>query len=177
MSFWVDASCSSCQPGRCLHGLFGGRKDASADGSVMCSHNNDGEFDTDPRLVKLQAAEYKKPGDYRSIFYSLESYPRYTELDRGIPEYLHYPKEAENYEAFQTIRYIPQVLKIHAYLEEINGAVTEMQVGIGESTCSGIFWARPIHQQPPNWTALFTASMSSPRLLRSRPRWPVRPFS
>ena len=52
-------------------------KDASVDGSVMCSHSNDGEFDTDPRLVKVPGAEYK-PGDRRPIFFSPENYPRYV---------------------------------------------------------------------------------------------------
>ena len=41
-------------------------KDASTDGSVMVSHSNDGEFDTDPRLVKIPAADYK-PGDKRPV--------------------------------------------------------------------------------------------------------------
>lgn len=118
----------------------------------MCSHSNDGEFDTDPRLVKVPAAEYKE-GDQRPIFFSPESYPRYVGHDRGIPEY--YPKDGENQEPFEPMGYIPQVSKTYAYLEETYGAVNEMQVGIGESTCSGIFGARPIHQHP-NGTALFS---------------------
>lgn len=127
-------------------------KEASADGSVMCSHSNDGEFDTDPRLVKVPSREYE-PGDMRPIFYSPESYPRYVGHDRGIPEY--YPKEGETHKPFEAIGYIPQVPKTFAYLEETYGTVNEMQVGIGESTCSGIFGARPIHQHP-NGTALFS---------------------
>ena len=127
-------------------------KEASEDGSVMCSHSNDGEFDTDPRLVKVPSREYE-PGDMRPIFFSPESYPRYVGHERGIPEY--YPKEGETHEPFEAIGYIPQVPKTFAYLEETYGAVNEMQVGIGESTCSGIFGARPIHQHP-NGTALFS---------------------
>jgi dipeptidase len=128
-------------------------KDASADGSVMCSHSNDGEFDTDPRLVKVPAGQYS-PGDRRPIFFSPENYPRYVGRHRGIPEY--YPKEGEpQHESFVPIGYIPQVSNTYAYLEETYGAVNEMQVGIGESTCSGIFGARPIHQHP-NGTALFS---------------------
>jgi dipeptidase len=127
-------------------------KDASADGSVMCSHSNDGHFDTDPRLVKVPAMEYK-PGDRRPVFYSPESYPRYVGHDRGIPEY--YPKEGERHQPFEPIGYIPQVNRTYAYLEESYGAVNEMQVGIGESTCSGVFGAQPIRQHP-NGTALFS---------------------
>eukprot|EP00535_Pseudo-nitzschia_heimii_P007511 CAMPEP_0197188336 /NCGR_PEP_ID=MMETSP1423-20130617/17632_1 /TAXON_ID=476441 /ORGANISM="Pseudo-nitzschia heimii, Strain UNC1101" /LENGTH=633 /DNA_ID=CAMNT_0042640143 /DNA_START=94 /DNA_END=1995 /DNA_ORIENTATION=+ len=126
-------------------------KDASADGSVMCSHSNDGEFDTDPRLVKIPALNHSD--DRRPIFFSPESYPRYVGYDRGIPEY--YPKEGERHEPFDPIGYIPQVPQTYAYLEETYGAVNEMQVGIGESTCSGVFGARPIHQHP-NGTALFS---------------------
>jgi dipeptidase len=128
-------------------------KDASADGSVMCSHSNDGEFDTDPRLVKVPAGQYS-PGDLRPIFFSPESYPRYVGHDRGIPEY--YPKEGEpQHESFKPMGFIPQAAKTYAYLEQTYGAVNEMQVGIGESTCSGVFGARPIHQHP-NGTALFS---------------------
>ena len=127
-------------------------KDASADGSVMCSHSNDGEFDTDPRLVKVPAADYP-PDSLRPVYFSPESYPRYVGYERKIPEY--YPKEGENHESFQSIGYIPQVSRTYAYLEQTYGAVNEMQVGIGESTCSGVFGARPI-QQHPNGTALFS---------------------
>mmetsp|Transcript_30981 Transcript_30981/g.72982 ORF Transcript_30981/g.72982 Transcript_30981/m.72982 type:complete len:627 (+) Transcript_30981:130-2010(+) len=132
--------------------VFAVGKDASADGSVMCSHSNDGEFDTDPRLVKVPAADYP-PGSRRPIYFSPESYPRYVGYERKIPEY--YPKEGENHESFVPIGYIPQVPHTYAYLEETYGAVNEMQVGIGESTCSGVFGARPIHQLP-NGTALFS---------------------
>lgn len=127
-------------------------KDASADGSVMCSHSNDGEFDTDPRLVKIPAADYP-PGTSRPVYYSPESYPRYVGHERKIAEY--FPKEGESHEEFKPIGFIPQVRHTYAYLEQTYGAVNEMQVGIGESTCSGVFGARPIHQHP-NGTALFS---------------------
>jgi len=144
-----------------------GRK-ASADGSVMCSHSNDGEFDTDPRLVKVSAADYPEvaaaasaggggggaaPPVTRPVYYSPESYPRYVGYERNIPEY--YPKEGEHHGVFEPIGHIPQVAHTYAYLEETYGAVNEMQVGIGESTCSGVFGALPIHQHP-NGTALFS---------------------
>mmetsp|Transcript_25899 Transcript_25899/g.56764 ORF Transcript_25899/g.56764 Transcript_25899/m.56764 type:complete len:661 (-) Transcript_25899:423-2405(-) len=127
-------------------------RNASADGSVMCSHSNDGEFDTDPRLVKVPAADYP-PDSLRPVYFSPENYPRYVGYERKIPEY--YPKEGEKHESFQPIGFIPQVPHTYAYLEQTYGAVNEMQVGIGESTCSGVFGARPI-QQHPNGTALFS---------------------
>ncbi|KAL3919149.1 MAG: hypothetical protein SGILL_003900, partial [Bacillariaceae sp.] len=125
-------------------------KKASADGSVMVTHSNDGEFETDPRLVKIPAAEYPA-GAKRPVYFSPESYPRYVGTERGdIPEY--YPKDGQ--QAFDAIGYIPQVGNTFAYLEDTYGAVNEMQVGIGESTCSGVFGASPLVS--PNGTALFS---------------------
>jgi len=127
-------------------------RDASADGSVLCSHSNDGEFDTDPRLVKVPASDHA-PGDRRPIYFSPESYPRYVGTDRGIPEY--YPKEGEPHAPFDAIGYLPQVAHTFAYLEGTYGAVNERQVGIAESTCSGVFGAQPVRHHP-NGTALFS---------------------
>lgn len=125
-------------------------KKASQDGSVMVTHSNDGEFETDPRLVKIPSAEYEE-GSQRPVFFSPESYPRYVGIERGnIPEY--YPKDDQ--QPFKAIGYIPQVNKTFAYLEDTYGAVNEMQVGIGESTCSGVFGASPLGS--PNGTALFS---------------------
>jgi dipeptidase len=126
-------------------------KDASVDGSVMVSHSNDGEFETDPRLVKVPAADFP-PGSSRPIFLSPENYPRYVGTDRGIPEY--FPKKNSDQIPFEPIGSIPQVPHTFAYLEETYGAVNEKQVGIGESTCSGVFGALPLGS--PNGTALFS---------------------
>eukprot|EP00934_Nitzschia_sp_Nitz4_P004173 Nitzschia sp. Nitz4//scaffold242_size29646//26280//28175//NITZ4_008054-RA/size29646-processed-gene-0.55-mRNA-1//1//CDS//3329543824//4163//frame0 len=130
-------------------------KDATVDGSVLVTHSNDGEFDTDPRLVKVPAQEFS-PNASRPIFFSPETYPRYVGTDRQVAEY--YPKEdSENpaeKKAFEPIGYIPQVSRTFAYLEETYGAVNEHQVGIGESTCSAVFGAIPLGA--PNGTALFS---------------------
>ncbi len=42
--------------------------------------------------------------------------------------------------------FIPQVSKTFAYFECTYGVMNEMQLGIGESTCSGVFGADPICQ-------------------------------
>jgi len=135
-------------------------KNATVDNSVLVSHSNDGEFDTDPRLVKVPAADHR-PGSMRPIFFSPESYPRYVGYDRGIPEY--FPKiidadtdqeHTQTQASFVPIGSIPQVPHTYAYLEDTYGAVNEMQVGIGESTCSGIFGAIPLGA--PHGTALLS---------------------
>jgi dipeptidase len=139
---FLGPSCESCT-------VFIVGKDASIDGSVMVSHSNDGEFETDPRLVKVQARDYPTNAT-RPVFFSPENYPRYVGYDRQIPEY--YPTGNQN--VFEPIGYIPQVSHTYAYLEETYGAVNEHQVAIGESTCSGIFGAIPLGA--PNGTALWS---------------------
>lgn len=51
-------------------------KKASIDGSVLATHSNDGGGTTDPRLVKITAADYPA-GSARPIWVSPENYPRY----------------------------------------------------------------------------------------------------
>ncbi len=128
------------------------------------SHSNDGEFDTDPRLVKVPAADHP-PNSRRNVYFSPESFPRYVGYDRQVPEY--FPRKlppgvsdpegdaSSKYEdTFVPLGSIPQVPHTFAYLEDTYGAVNEHQVGIGESTCSGIFGAIPL--SAPNGTALFS---------------------
>jgi dipeptidase len=127
-------------------------KDATQDGSVLVTHSNDGEFETDPRLVKVPARDYPSHAQQRPIFFSPESYPRYVGLERGVPEY--YPPQDGSRSSFTPIGYIPQVPHTFAYLEDTYGAVNEHQVGIGESTCSSVFGAVPLGA--PHGTALLS---------------------
>mmetsp|Transcript_23393 Transcript_23393/g.53686 ORF Transcript_23393/g.53686 Transcript_23393/m.53686 type:complete len:615 (+) Transcript_23393:46-1890(+) len=131
--------------------VFIAGKNATTDGSVLVSHSNDGEFTTDPRLVKIPAQDWEE-GSMRPVFFSPEDYPRYVGTDRGAPEY--YPKSSDE-PSFQPIGYIPQeVTHTYAYLEETYGAVNEKQVAVGESTCSGVFGAIPLGA--PNGTAMLS---------------------
>ena len=130
--------------------VFIAGKDATVDGSVLVSHSNDGEFDTDPRLVKVSAADHE-PGSTRNVFFSPESFPRYVGYDRHVREYYPQPQQGD---IFQPIGSIPQVSHTFAYLEDTYGAVNERQVGIGESTCSGVFGSIPLGA--PNGTALLS---------------------
>lgn len=119
---------------------FGVGKKATVDGSVMATHTNDGGGTTDPRLVKVPARDFEK-GSLRPIMASPENYPRYVGTERKVKEY-----ELENCQAgdvrcynFVPMGFIPQVSHTFAYFEQTYGAMNEKQVGIAESTCSGMF--------------------------------------
>jgi dipeptidase len=121
-------------------------KKATADGSVMCSHTNDGSGTTDPRFVRIPARDFAA-GSMRPIWASPESYPRYVGTERQAPEYY-----SENCLAgkglcddFEPIGYIPQVEHTYAYYETTYGILNENQVGIGESTCSGVFVGKAVN--------------------------------
>ena len=59
---------------------FGVGRLATVDGSTLSAHSNDGSGDTDPRLVRVPAREYKQ-GDMRPIYASPESYPRFPDMN------------------------------------------------------------------------------------------------
>jgi dipeptidase len=121
-------------------------KKATADGSVMSTHSNDGGGTTDPRLVKVSAQDFPE-GSMRPIFASPENYPRYVGYERNVPEY--HPdactSSSTKCAAFSPIGYIPQVNHTFAYYEATYGIMNENQVALAESTCSGVFAARAIN--------------------------------
>lgn len=124
-------------------------KDATVDGSVMAAHSNDGEGTTDPRLVKVPARDYS-PGALRPIYANPENYPRYVGYDRNVAAY--FPENCEagssfgnnHCKEFIPLGYIPQVTHTFAYFEDTYGVLNENQVGIVESTCSGVFSAKSV---------------------------------
>ena len=71
----------------------------------------------------------------RPIYYAPESYPRYVGSSRGVAAY----KAVGNQSDFSPLGHIPQVAHTFGYFEQTYGALNEHQVGIGESTCSGVF--------------------------------------
>lgn len=121
-----------------------GRK-ATSDGSVMSTHSNDGGGTTDPRLVKIPAQDFPA-GSNRPIYASPENYPRYVGVERKAPAY--YPENCQAGEShckqFEPIGYIPQVNHTFAYFEATYGTMNEKQVGITESTCSGVYVAAAV---------------------------------
>ena len=119
-------------------------KDATTDGSVLSSHSNDGEGDTDPRLVLIPASDWPEDAQ-RPVFYSPESFPRFVGSSRAAePVEAYAVGNGDNGPtAFEPICHIPQVSRTYQYYEETYGAINEKQLGISESTCSGVFGAAP----------------------------------
>jgi len=112
-------------------------RNATADGSLIATHSNDGAGKSDPRLVFVPAADHAA-GATRPIYYSPEDYPRYVGTERGIPAY--YPLPSQTVSA--PIGFIPQVAHTYQYFEETYAIINEHQVGIGESTCSCVNWVK-----------------------------------
>ena len=61
-------------------------KDASADGSVMCTHSDDGESNPDARIVRVPGVANIAAGAKRNIFWDTEDYPRHVGDKRGVKE-------------------------------------------------------------------------------------------
>lgn len=108
-----------------------GRK-ASADGTVMVSHSDDGETNGDPRLCFIPAADHA-PNTTRPIYWDTEGYPRFVGYGRGS---CYAPTAGQK--PFEPIGHIPQVGHTYAYFEATYGILNEHGLGIGESTCSGV---------------------------------------
>ncbi|CAM9128024.1 unnamed protein product, partial [Ectocarpus fasciculatus] len=118
---------------------------ATADGSVIASHSSDGGGTLDPRLVRVPAQDFPE-GSKRPVYPSPENYPRYVGTERGVEEY-HASNclgSEEQCTDLEPMGYIDQVPHTYSYFECTYGIMNEHQVGIAESTCSGVFVARPI---------------------------------
>lgn len=118
---------------------------ATADGSVIASHSSDGGGTLDPRLVRVPARDYPG-GAKRAVYPSPEVYPRYVGEERGVEEYFASNCMASEAQCRDTaaMGYIDQVPHTFSYFECTYGIMNEHQVGIAESTCSGVFVAKPI---------------------------------
>eukprot|EP00040_Diaphanoeca_grandis_P015474 m.79016 g.79016 ORF g.79016 m.79016 type:complete len:612 (+) comp25171_c0_seq3:189-2024(+) len=100
-------------------------KNATTTGATLASHTDDAGYGADARLL-LVAAQDWAPGAQRPIFYDLEDYP-------------HEPQAGQ-----KPIGYIPQVAHTYAHYSCTFGIMNEMQVGMGETTCSGVFGAEAV---------------------------------
>jgi dipeptidase len=139
-------------------------KDASADGSVMVSHSDDGL--TDASLVYVPAMDHE-PGAMRPVYYAhaaLAYKPewganlshRIVAEDRG-PGY-----EKEGVPPSKPLGYIPQVEHTYAYFDANYGVMNEHQLLIGECTDK----AR-VHPEPePEKRIFYSAELSRVALER-----------
>eukprot|EP00041_Stephanoeca_diplocostata_P023975 m.599455 g.599455 ORF g.599455 m.599455 type:complete len:590 (-) comp22425_c0_seq5:421-2190(-) len=117
--------------------LFAGNG-VTSDGSTMVSHSDDGSWGQDARICAVPARNHA-PGTYRNVYPSTEGYPRYVGEDRCAIYAQH-----GNQTATKPVGRIPQVPHTFAYKEGTYGIVNEAGVGIGESTCSGVFSAHAV---------------------------------
>lgn len=106
---------------------------ATTDGSVLLSHSDDGEATNDARLCFVPAADHP-PGSQRPVYWDMEDYPRFVGYGRGS---CYEPKPGQK--PYQQIGSIPQVPHTFAYYEATYGIINEKGLGIGETTCSGVF--------------------------------------
>ena len=122
-------------------------KGASADGSVMVAHSDDGELN-DQRLVYVPSADHES-GSLRPVYYdaaSLGEKPeyhgynmqRYVGNDRG-PIYID-PDQPQNI----ALGFIPQVEHTYAYYDGSYAIMNEHQLMFGECTDGAKIQAEPI---------------------------------
>ncbi|MBU4582317.1 MAG: C69 family dipeptidase [Proteobacteria bacterium] len=141
-------------------------KKASADGSVMVSHSDDGLGDA--RLIYVPALDHK-PGSLRPVFYShcaLDYKPqwgagetqRIATRDRG-PGY-----DTPGVPASVPLGFIPQVPHTYAYFDANYGIMNEHQLSIGECTDKA-----KVHPEPePGKRIFYSAELSRVALERCK---------
>jgi len=139
---------------------------ASADGSVMVSHSDDGLGDA--RLIYVPAMNHK-PGSLRPVFYShcaLDYKPqwgasetqRIMTRDRG-PGY-----DTPGVAPSVPLGYIPQVPHTYAYFDANYGIINEHQLSIGECTDKA-----KVHPEPePGKRIFYSAELSRVALERCK---------
>jgi len=115
-------------------------KNASKDGSVMLTQSADGEFGFDSRLCYVPAKDHAVDA-MRPVYFAFENYPRYVGKGRGAC----YEATAQQ-KPYTAMGYIPEVEHTYAYFDGTFGILNEHGLGIGETTCSGMFGAKPVTQ-------------------------------
>ena len=141
-------------------------KAASADGSVMVSHSDDGL--NDPRLIYVPAMRHK-PGSLRAVYYStcaLGYKPRWgadetrrlVSRDRG-PGY-----DTPGAPPSVPLGHIPQAPQTFAYFDANYGLMNEHQLSIGECTDKA-----KVHPEPePGKRIFYSAELSRVALERCK---------
>lgn len=109
---------------------------ATADGSVIVSHGDDGDVLADPRLIYVPAMEHAE-GAQRAIYYTDGPFPRRVGSGFG-PAYE--PNEFTGPNVTSAMGHIPQVRHTFAYHDANFGIINENNVAFAESTCSAMFY-------------------------------------
>lgn len=112
-------------------------KGASADGSVIVSHSNDG-FGSDPNVAFVPAKNHKR-GTLRPVYPSAAAVDELPEYNCFFIPYLVAPERSEAYNypdkpQTKPVGYIPEVEHTYAYLDAEYPAMNEHGLMLGECT-------------------------------------------
>ncbi len=141
-------------------------KDATADGSVMVSHSDDGLGDG--RLIYVPAMDHE-PGALRSVFYShcaLGFMPQWgaTESHRIVTTARGPGYNTPDDPACVPLGAIPQVAHTYAYFDANYGIMNEHQLSIGE--CTDLAKVHPLPE--PGKRIFYSAELSRVALERCK---------
>ncbi len=140
--------------------------DASADGSVMVSHTDDGLSDS--RIVYVPAMDYPE-GALRPVFYdavAMGYLPEWggTQNHRLITHTRGPGYDVDEEPASVPLGYIPQARHTYAYIDGNYGIINEHQVSIGECTDKA-----KVHPMPePGKRIFYSSELSRVALERCR---------
>ena len=112
-------------------------KGASADGSVLVSHSNDG-FTTDPDFVFVPAKDHPE-GSMRPVYPTAVALDAMPEYDAFCQPQLVAPEKCDGYDFpgrphTKPLGYIPEVAHTYAYIDGNYGVVNEHGLMFGECT-------------------------------------------
>ncbi|MBG0778731.1 MAG: C69 family dipeptidase, partial [Desulfotignum balticum] len=141
-------------------------RDASADGSVMVSHTDDGMGDA--RVVYVPAMDHPE-GSLRPVFYdnaAMGYLPQWggSQTHRLVTDTRGPGYRVNNETPSVPLGYIPQVAHTYAYIDANYGIMNEHQVSIGECTDKA-----KVHPMPePGKRIFYSSELSRVALERSR---------
>eukprot|EP00752_Nemacystus_decipiens_P011297 g10039.t1 len=140
-------------------------RNASADGSTMCTHNADC-LNCDFRLGRVPARDWPE-GSKRPVIKFRAEFPRTVSEDRGFtwtPQNIdpELPQRDgwidKQWREDMVLGYIPQVNHTFAYLEGLYAIINEKQVAIGESTCGAKWFSGPLSDDCDECNSMFDIS-------------------
>lgn len=141
-------------------------KAATADGSVMVSHSDDGL--NDASLIYVPAKDHK-PGSLRPVYYSTVALDFKKQWGSSISHRIVAKDRGPNYDVKGVapsvpLGYIPQVEHTYAYFDANYGVMNEHQLSIGECTDKA-----KVHPEPePGKRIFYSAELSRVALERTK---------